>query len=212
MHGRPTEELLEAARAGREGAADALWRRFEPWLRCLAQGRRESRFDARFDPEDLVQQAMLEAYRDFARFRGRTEAEFAAWLRGILAHVWAHAIRHHAGTDKRNLDLEVSLDQELTGVSQRLGDLVPGEGGSPATHAVRLDRERRVAAALERLPPDYRTVIRLRHLEGLPHEEVARRMGRPSGAVRMLWVRALARFRDEVLASGTACDDRRPTA
>ncbi|MFI5457150.1 MAG: hypothetical protein ACHRXM_17025 [Isosphaerales bacterium] len=32
--------------------------------------------------------------------------------------------------------------------------------------------------------------------EGLPHEEAARRMGRGVGAVRMLWVRVLARLRD----------------
>jgi DNA-directed RNA polymerase specialized sigma24 family protein len=36
-------------------------------------------------------------------------------------------------------------------------------------------------------------VLILRNLEGLSHEEVAQRMGRGVGAVRMLWVRALAR-------------------
>jgi DNA-directed RNA polymerase specialized sigma24 family protein len=41
-------------------------------------------------------------------------------------------------------------------------------------------------------------VILLRTVEGLPHEEIARRMGRGVGAVRMLWVRALARLRQEV--------------
>ena len=48
---------------------------------------------------------------------------------------------------------------------------------------------------LAKLPDDYREVIILRNLEGLSHEEVARRMGRGTGAVRMLWVRALARLR-----------------
>ena len=41
-----------------------------------------------------------------------------------------------------------------------------------------------------RLPDDYREVLILRNLEGLSHEEVAQRMGRDVGAVRMLWVRA----------------------
>jgi RNA polymerase sigma-70 factor (ECF subfamily) len=48
------------------------------------------------------------------------------------------------------------------------------------------------------LPEDFREVIVLRNLEGLPHEAVARRMGRSPGAVRMLWVRALARLREEL--------------
>ena len=55
-----------------------------------------------------------------------------------------------------------------------------------------------LAEVLARLPDDYREVIVLRNLEGLSHEEVAARMGRGVGAVRMLWVRALARVRKEV--------------
>jgi Sigma-70 region 2 len=35
------------------------------------------------DASDLIQETMLEAYRDFHRFRGVTEAEWLAWLRQI---------------------------------------------------------------------------------------------------------------------------------
>ena len=53
-----------------------------------------------------------------------------------------------------------------------------------------------LADALERLPADCREVIVLRHLEGLPFAEVARRMGRTLDVVKKLWPRALARLRD----------------
>jgi RNA polymerase sigma-70 factor (ECF subfamily) len=49
-----------------------------------------------------------------------------------------------------------------------------------------------LAAALGRLPEDYREVIILRHLEGLTFREVAERMGRSENGVQKLWVRALA--------------------
>jgi RNA polymerase sigma-70 factor (ECF subfamily) len=55
-----------------------------------------------------------------------------------------------------------------------------------------------LAAALERLPDDYRVVIILRHIEDLPYSEIAGRMKRSEGAVRMLWVRALAQLRNDV--------------
>jgi len=45
--------------------------------------------------------------------------------------------------------------------------------------------------ALAQLSEDHREVIVLHHLEGLDWDEVARRMGRTAGAVRMLWTRAL---------------------
>jgi RNA polymerase sigma-70 factor (ECF subfamily) len=50
----------------------------------------------------------------------------------------------------------------------------------------------------EDLPDDYRTVIMNRNLEDLSHEEVAERMNRTPGAVRMLWLRALAELRAKI--------------
>jgi len=55
-----------------------------------------------------------------------------------------------------------------------------------------------IAGVLERLPDDYREVLIPRNLEGLSHDEIAHRMQRPAGAVRMLWVRALARLKREL--------------
>ena len=52
-----------------------------------------------------------------------------------------------------------------------------------------------MADQLAQLPPDYREVIVLRNLEGLPFAQVAKRMGRTSGAVRILWLRALDHLR-----------------
>ncbi len=52
-----------------------------------------------------------------------------------------------------------------------------------------------VARRLGQLPPALRDVLVLRNLDGLPFAEVARRMGRSSGAVRVLWLRALERLR-----------------
>ena len=55
-----------------------------------------------------------------------------------------------------------------------------------------------LADALARLPEDYQTVLLLRVFEELPAEEVAQRMGRSAGAIRMLQMRALAALRQEM--------------
>ena len=64
--------------------------------------------------------------------------------------------------------------------------------------AARRERAVLLADALESLSADYREVVILRNLEGLKFNEVAARMGRSSGAVRMLWARAIERL-SEVL-------------
>jgi RNA polymerase sigma-70 factor (ECF subfamily) len=190
--------LLDALRRGDPEAQDAVVRRYRPWLRLLARLQIDGRLRGKFDASDVVQQALLEACRDFAQFRGHTEAELMVWLRQILAHALAHEVRRYRGTGRRDLDREVSLEQRLAESSQRLGAVLAAPGSSPSQQASRHEQEILLADVLARLPDDYREVIVLRNLEGLSHEEVARRMQRSTGAVRMLWVRALARLRHEL--------------
>ncbi len=109
-----------------------------------------------------------------------------------------HELRRYGGTQQRDVGREVSLEQSLAQSWQRLGDMLAASGSSPSQQAVRHEQEVLLAEVLARLPDDYREVLILRNLEGLSHEEVAQRMGRSPGAVRMLWVRALAGVRKEV--------------
>lgn len=169
--------------------------RYESWLKLLARMSIGSRFQGKFSGSDIVQQTLLEACRDLHQFRGTSEPELLVWLRKILAHVFAHEMRRYAGTQQRDLDREVSLDATIRQSSQRLGDLLAESGSSPSMRAERHEQELRLADVLARLPDDYREVVVLRNLEGLSHEEVARRMNRNVGAVRMLWVRALTQLR-----------------
>jgi RNA polymerase sigma-70 factor (ECF subfamily) len=203
MEPAPTEvvRLLAAYRTGDAAARDALLGRYRDWLHLLARLQLARRLQGKFDASDVVQQALLEAYRALPLFRGGTEGELLAWLRQVLAHVLAHEVRRYAGTAQRDAAREVSLEQELAESSRRLGAMLAAEQSSPSQQAERHEQELRLAEVLARLPPDYREVIVLRNLEGLSHDEVAVRMGRGLGAVRMLWVRALARLRREMQGS-----------
>ena len=191
-------QLLDAVRRGDAAAQGVLCERYRPWLRLLARLQAERRFQAKFDGSDVVQQTLLEACRAAPQFRGQSEPELLAWLRTILAHVLAHEIRRYAGAEQRDIAREVSLEAALSQTSLRLGAVLAAPDSSPSQKAAQREQEVRLAKVLERLPDDYREVIVLRNLEQLSHEEVAARMGRNVGAVRMLWVRALARLKEEL--------------
>jgi len=66
---------------------------------------------------------------------------------------------------------------------------------SPSQQAARREQAVLLADALDQLPPDYREVIILHHLEDLNFPAVAQRMGRTVDSVKNLWIRALARLR-----------------
>ncbi|MBM3880794.1 MAG: sigma-70 family RNA polymerase sigma factor [Verrucomicrobia bacterium] len=178
-------------------AGNELLERYRPWLRLLARADIESRFNAKFDPSDVVQQTLIEACRAVGAFRGSTEVEWRAWLRRLLSHALAHEIRRYRGAQKRDLNRERSLEAALALSSHRLSQVLISPITSPSQGAVRGEDDLALAAALERLPADYREVICLRHFDELGFEEIARRMNRAPGAARMLWVRALARLRAE---------------
>lgn len=190
--------LADAVRQGDAGAQGEILLRYQGWLHLLARLQIDTQFQGKFGASDIVQQTLLEALRDLRQFRGRTEAELLAWLRQILAHVLAHEVRRYCGTQQRDLAREVSLEQSLAQSSQHLGDLLAASTPSPSQRAIQHEHEMVLADVLSQLPDDYREVIVLRNLEGLSHEQVAQRMGRSVAAVRMLWVRALARLRQTI--------------
>ena len=168
--------------------------RFRPWLLLLARTRVDGVLRGKVDPSDVVQQTLLLATRDAEQFRGDSDAELAGWLRGILGHVLAHELRA-VSTAKRDAALEVSMESLLEASARRLDDLLTATQTSPSQAAM-FDEERlRLASALEQLPAYYRDVLVLRHVEGLPFHDIAQQMNRNLGAVRMLWVRALARLK-----------------
>ena len=192
-----TQLLALARQANREGLG-ALLELYRDYLGVLAGALLGARLRGVVNPSDLVQQTFLEACRDFGQFEGTSAAQWRAWLRRILANNLAALVEKHVQARKRDVRRQVSLDPKPVAP----GDSAAGPGvaltspmSSPSAQAQQHEATAVLADRLARLPAPYREVLRLRNLEGLPFEEVARRMGRTPGAVRVLWVRALDRLR-----------------
>lgn len=167
---------------------------YHNYLHLLARTQIDMHLQGRESPSDLVQETLLEAYRDFGQFRGKTEAELLSWLCRILIHNLSRLVEKQMKAQKRDVRRAVSLQRhlaELERSSAWIEKALVSQASSPSARAQRRELAAILADQLSRLKPDYRDVIVLRNLEGLSFEEVARRMGRSLGAVRMLWLRAL---------------------
>ena len=195
QQGRDVSRLIERVRQAVPGALDRLLESYRNYLRLLARTGIDASLRGKADPSDLVQEALLKAYQRFDQFRGVTEAELAGWLRQILARSLADLVRRYHKGQGRRLAREQSLDQRLARSSQVLHQMVATNTGSPSASAQRRELGVVLADALAELSPDYREVLVLHHLEELGWDEVAGRMGRSTGAVRMLWARALKQLR-----------------
>jgi RNA polymerase sigma-70 factor (ECF subfamily) len=190
------EQLLRLAQGGDREALGQLLELYANYLTLLARMQIGRRLQGKVDAADLVQETFLAAHRDFAKFRGRTEAEFVNWLRQILAANLIDLVRRYCSARRRDVRLERQLADELDQSSQAMGLVLAAKQSSPSHQAVRREQAVLLADALKSLPADYAEVIILHHLDGRSFPEVARLMNRSLDSVKKLWVRALARMRD----------------
>jgi len=123
------------------------------------------------EAEDVAQEAMLRAYRNFAQLRERER--FRPWL---VRTAWRLALdaRRAAGRRERH---------ELAAAEAR------GEPEAEALAAAS-EFERHVAAALDALPDKLRLVMVLAAIEGYNTREVASLVGIPEGTVKTRLFRA----------------------
>ena len=189
------ELLLRDAKAGDDAALGRLLDSYSRYFTLLARVQIGRRLQGKVDAADVVQETFLEAHRQIAQFRGGSEAEFTAWLRRILAGRLALVQRQFLGTRSRDIQLEQSLEVELSQTSAMLDGGLAASTSTPSQHVSKGEQARLLADALDRLPPDYREVIILRNLEGLSLGEVGARMNRTKDSCQKLWVRALTLLR-----------------
>jgi RNA polymerase sigma-70 factor (ECF subfamily) len=189
------EQMLRLAQAGHCGALGRLLELYRNYLTLLARTQIDRRLQGKVDASDLVQETFLKAHGNFDQFRGRTEGELVSWLRRILATTLVSLVRHYFGRRRRDVRLERALAAGVEESSRVLEGGLVARQSSPSHEAARREQAVLLADALGQLPADYREVLILRHLEGLPFPEVARRMNRTTGSVEKLWIRALARLR-----------------
>ena len=196
--GVTVDRLMQQARQGETEPLGQLLQLYRNYLTMLATTQLDRRLRRRMSPSDLVQEAMLEAHCDFMKFRGTTEREFLAWLRQILINCLHHAVETHLKAKMRDVRREISVEQVSRALDRSVlnfATMLADRGPSPS--APMLQRERAIAFAdqLAKLRPAYRDVIVLRNLQGLSFEEVADRMDRKPGNVRMLWLRAIEKLK-----------------
>jgi RNA polymerase sigma-70 factor (ECF subfamily) len=195
--GADAAQRLAAAQAGSSEALGQVLEACRGYLLLIAQQELEPVLQAKGGASDLVQQTFLEAQRDFARFQGTTHEELLAWTRRLLLNNLANFRRDYQ-RDKRRVAREVALPGSASD-SQPPGNL-PAGTPTPSVEVIRDEQQQALERAVERLPEDYRRVVRLRYREERSFEDIAAIMERSPNAVRKLWARAIECLQKELEA------------
>lgn len=200
----PTPTLLQRWHDGDESALAELVAAHLGWLRGHVERRLGAFLRARGEADDYLQDAILDFLRDGPRFQVRDGAQFRALLGRIVENTlrdkndWFRAKRRDlARSATVPSDSVLALDPAL----QR--------STTPSRDATRNEIRDWVRLGLELLEAEDRKVILAREYEDRSFVEIGTELGMSANAVRMRWVRAVARLAEvmQQLKSGSLPDD-----
>jgi RNA polymerase sigma-70 factor (ECF subfamily) len=168
----------------------SLLEEFRRYLLLITRRQLQQNLSPRLDAEDLVQATLLRASRSFDSFSGHNRKQLFQWLITIHRNTlieeqsWQHAKRRDPGRER---------SWQARQASPAVYWLEPADGQpTPSVRMMRHEESLRLVAALRRMNPDQSTAVRLRHLEGLSTDQIAKQMGRSSQAIAGLIKRLAA--------------------
>jgi len=134
------------------------------------------------EAEDIIQQVFIDAYRHLAEFRHGSQ--FFTWLYSIALNRARNHLR------QRKTRRSVSLDGLVPGPDKASVFQLPDSLPSPEEQVERKMNLDWIAGAIGGLPVEYQPIFVLHYFHNLPLDEVARRVGRPLGTVKVYLHRA----------------------
>ncbi len=143
------------------------------------------------DAQDLVQDALVEAFRSFRRFQRGTY--FDKWLYRIMTNTFIDRQRH-----RKRVGYVESLDAPVGDSETGGGREIADWEADPAQQAELSLFNAPIQAALDKLPQEFRMVLILADVEEFSYEEVAEMMGTPIGTVRSRLHRARTMMRQSL--------------
>ena len=142
------------------------------------------------DAADVVQEAMLRAFRYFDSYR---EGDARSWVLRIVRRTCYSWLESNRPADIVPLEADAELDEE-----------VGAAGAAVSTEALLQNRSdlRRVDTLIEALPAPLREVVVLREVEGLSYKEIAAVMHVPIGTVMSRLARARGQLEQVLVRAG----------
>jgi RNA polymerase sigma-70 factor (ECF subfamily) len=155
---------------------DAAYR-FARWLSHAAPG----------DADDIVQEAMLRAFRGLDSFRG---GDAKAWLLTIVRNC------HLTAVQQRRRRGYVPMPEAH---DEQDGSHMLASGTDPEASSLRRDEQRMLGRLMAALPEEQREILVLREIEEMAYREIAAITNVPIGTVMSRLARARAALKQQWL-------------
>jgi RNA polymerase sigma-70 factor, ECF subfamily len=171
------QELVQRVQAGDKKAFDLLVLKYQQRIVHVITGFVHDPVEAL----DVAQEAFIKAYRAIPNFRG--DSAFYTWLYRIAINTAKNYLTAAARRPP-------TMDVDAADATNYYDAPELKEYETPESNIMRNELEQAIHQAIEDLPEDTATAIKLREFEGMSYEEISQVMDCPIGTVRSRIFRA----------------------
>lgn len=191
------DTVLDKALAGDRACLIDLLERVAPGLRIRLEGKIPPALRVAVEADDVLQVTYIEVFGRIGQFKGGGFDGFKAWVCRVAENNLVDAIRSAQAAKRPDPARRAHRPRTADDSAATLIDVIAGDSkATPSRFMARGEAVMVMERMLTTLPADYARVIRLYDLAGHGVEEVAKEMGRSTGAVFMLRARAHDRLRE----------------
>jgi RNA polymerase sigma factor (sigma-70 family) len=185
------QRLFQSAQAGDPEAFGVLFGSCADRVLLYIRMRMSTGLKARIEPEDILQETGLAAFRDIGALEPRGRGAFSRWLCAVAENRIRDARDYH-GAQKRS----AAGTQE--GITLVLDGLLRSATG-PLSAAARQETHGLLQEKLEALPEDERAAVVMRFFGGLTVTAISKELAMSESAARRLMARATVHLGDSAL-------------
>lgn len=146
-------DIIKGCLEGKAEAQKKLYERYAPklWPVCLRYAKNQ------MSAEDIMQEGFIRIYKYLEYYKG--EGSFEGWLRRTMVNTAINYYKKNLkNNDERDIDTVYNLsNHDVDAVSKMTAD--------------------EILSVIQKLPDGYRTIFNLFIIEGMPHKEIAEKLG-----------------------------------
>ena len=174
---KPINELVQAAIQGNGTAFTALWDMYIDQLRAYIRSFMRKQDDLYID--DICSRSFEKAFRQISAF-DPAKSQFITWLR-VIAHNTALDLKERE--DRLYPKNQVVYLDDTTKPTSVL-DTIQDSVDTPLDSIIKEESDSLNAGYVDKLPELYRTIARMRLIDGMQYKEIAQELEMPLNTVR----------------------------
>jgi len=191
----PDNRLENAIRAREREALAEYMEKKRSVLLALIRRNMSASLARKVDPQDVLQEVAIHAFNGLAEV-DLTRVSPYAWLCRLAEQRIIDAHRRYFSAGKRSAHVEVGLyDPRSADHSGAFADILVASLTTPTQFIARDEKTRALLEQFERLSPEVREALSLRYVNGLSLQDIARKLGKSEGSVRVMLSRGVKKLK-----------------